>query len=390
MSTNGPRTYTSHIVRYAAGQFLANAAYDLALKPVTELDIMKVAGSENTGHHAEYERYLVHPFKLKKGMFAYMLVPKDKSLKDVKVTFRGTDFDDLHSAAINLETWGPGTASFEAEKDNIFKTFEQVIEQHYGSALPDLTLEVCGHSQGAALSQLFVTEFLTKRAFNDKFSAFKNLNMTIFNSPGVPHSTAKAAMEAVLLQWYEQRPMNIVANYCMVGGDAVQTTGNNSIFAMLSPFLATVNLLKVDIGMEGSWLKGIRLADGLQPIELWDTLWNIWFATLGAHTSLKFYDPETKNIKIGFNYQYYSNQNPGDIPTIRKELLNKALLSQYALFLLKLPLHHFIENKKDYELWFGKTYVNSAYQKLSSWFSRHADKIAQEDLQSAKTFSSKN
>ncbi|MGD9592852.1 MAG: hypothetical protein AB7V32_10060, partial [Candidatus Berkiella sp.] len=298
----------------------------------------------------------------------------------------GTNFSDLKSVAINLETWGPGTASFETEKEKIFKTLKESIAAHYGENCSNLTLEVCGHSQGAALSQLFVSEFLKRRAYDHEFDFVKALRMNVFNSPGVPHSTAQEATDATNVQWYVKRPIDIEANYCMVGGDAVQTTGNNSIFANLPPFLAKVNLLKIDIGMEGAWLKEIKCSDGLQPIEIWDALSNAFVATLGAHSSIKFYDPSKKDIHIGFKSEYYTNQKEEDRPIIAKELLNKALLLQYMLFFLKPIGHHVLDNKETYqELCCNRSYINSIYQKISGWFKRHADEIAKKDAQATQS-----
>ncbi len=377
MALTGTPTYTSHIVRFAAGQFLANAAYDLAKRPLDEMAIMKVAGSDSEGYYTEFEKYLVHPFKLKKGMYGYLLLPKDKSSKDVKVIFRGTDFDDPKSIAIILEKWGPATASFEEEKSNIFNTFEDVLSHHYGALAENLSLEVCGHSKGAALSQLFVAEFLAQRSFKGKFTHFKNLTMTVFNSPGVPNWVAERVNQAVMIQAFDNKLINIVANFCMVGGDAVQTTGTTSIFASLTEYVK-INLLKADIGMEGAWLKDIRFKDGLQPIEIWNAFSNAVAATLGAHSSVKFYDSITNKIKIGFKYDYYSSENPEDVPTIRKELLNKSRLVQ-CLSYVGSPLGHFMEHKEEYQLWFGQSFINSAYLKLSGWFSKHGKEVAQKD-----------
>ncbi len=392
MLTQGPTSYEEHnaryplhIRRYVAGQFLAYYAYQLAsAKPAIEkLDILMVDGS--------FKPYLVKPFKLKSGMHAFLLLPEDRSQADFKLIIRGTDFTDSKSIAINLEPDGPGTRSFEQEKDNLFDTLNTELIAHYGT-LPELTMDICGHSQGAVLSQLFAAEFLKRRAASDKYDHFTALNMTVFNSPGVPDYVAEDTLTALLLQMYDGKDIKIVANYGMVGGDVVQTTGFNTIFADLSHVLAEVNLLKVDVGMEGNWLKDIHLADGIQPREVWDALQNAYAALLGAHSTTNFYAPldEDRKIKVNSKYEFYSNKNQADLPKIHEELHYKAVYTQRMLYLLKIALLYFIEHKDDSRLFswmsvirntLGTSFIEHAYAKLMGWFgSRVANITAHEQL----------
>lgn len=363
-----------HIRRYASGQYLSNLSY--ILSSLKELPSHALILNSD----GKFKKYHIQAFNLKKGMYAYLLLPEDKSNNDVKVVFRGTDVNDAKSLAINVETWGPGTQSFEDEKENIFNTFNQAIYQHYGKEHPALELEVCGHSQGAAFSQLFVTEFLKRRATSRQYDAFKQLHMKVYNSPGVPHATAKEAYEAVITQFLNGKKLNITANYGMVGGDPVQVTGHNMILVGISPYLAEITLLKANVGMEGKWATGFNFDDGLQPIEFWDAFKNAYAALLGAHSTGNFYSPLAEHGKISVSspYQYYTNQKPEDRPFIEKELLNKALYLQYMTLLLKKPLHYFLDHKEDNDFFslmtpirtfLGSSLTNSIYDKLSGWLS---------------------
>ncbi|MBS0286280.1 MAG: hypothetical protein JSR17_03240 [Proteobacteria bacterium] len=373
--------YPLHIRRYASGQYQSYLAYYLStLKELPSRALILTA-------EGSFKAYHLKAFKLKKGMYAYLLLPEDKDSGDVKVIFRGTDFSESKSIAINVETWGPGYASFEAEKENIFSTFNHEIYQHYGKEPPALNLEVSGHSQGAAFSQLFVTEFLKRRSTSTQYDFIQALTMNAYNSPGVPHTTAKEAYEAVVNQFMHGKKLNIVANYGMVGGDAVQVTGHNMILVGLGYYLAELNLLKVDANMEGNWVKGFNFDDGLQPIEIWDCFKKAYAAMLGAHTTGNFFAPLEENGKISVTlpYQFYTNKNKKDIPIIEKELLNKALYLQYAFILAKIPLHYFLDHKDDHSFFswmttirgvLGNSLTETLYQKLSGWLSSTPEAIS--------------
>lgn len=367
--------YPLHIRRFASGQYLSSLAYYLATLPSMppSINILEVDGY--------FKKYHVQAFPLKKGMYAYLLLPEDKTSKDVKVIFRGTDFNDHKSVAINLEPDGPGTASFALEKDKIFTQLKSAIQTHYGKAANGISLDVSGHSQGAALSQLFVAEFLNRRERDDDYEAISALNMTILNSPGVPHAIAKSANESALYNRCLRKRINIVANFGMVGGDAVQVTGHDTIFAMLDPHIAEVNLLKVDKGLEGAWIKGFYLPDGISPTDFIEASKKLVAAILGAHSNINFYAPtdDTGKITVNSDYEYFTNKNPKDLKTLRYELLNKALNTQndYILYLLKLRLYQFIEHNEEYykfsptrsiKDFFVQSLAHNFYQKLIGWF----------------------
>ncbi len=367
--------YPLHIRRFASGQYLSSLAYYLATLSTmpASIKVLNVDGS--------FKKYHIQAFPLKKGMYAYLLLPEDKSSKNVKVIFRGTDFDDHKSVAINLESQGPGTASFEIEKDKIFNQLKSAIQSHYGKATDGISLDVSGHSQGAAFSQLFVTEFLNRRETDDDLEAIDALNMTILNSPGVPHAIAKSANESAFFNHFFRKPIKILANFGLVGGDAVQVTGHDTIFATLQVHIAEVNLLKINKGLEGAWIDGFYLPDGISPTDFADAFKKLGASVLGAHSNVNFYAPTDDSGKITVNsdYNYYTNKNTKDIEKLRYELLYKAVRIQnnYLIHLLKIFGHHIVEHKDTYanispkrtiEEFLFNSFVYSMYQKMAGWF----------------------
>ena len=372
--------YPLHIRRFASGQYLSSLAYYLAAAGPAPHAI-KVLREDGT-----FKDYIVKPFPLKKGMYGYILLPKDKSLKDVKVIFRGTDFADPKSIAINLEMWGPGSASFATEEKKIFHTLKQALHEHYhtdeNETFDDLTLEVSGHSQGAALTQLFTNAFLKHRANDSNFDQIKNLKMTALNSPGVPSGLEKSAAENVRKQSTAKKPLKIVANYGMVGGDSVQVTGFDMIFSTLPPELVELNLLKVDKGLEGHWLKAFELEDGLQIRELWEMGLKFHASLHGAHSNVNFYAPIDANGKICVNskYQYFTNMNENDRKAMAKELNSKIVYTQHAFIFVKMFLYYLLEYKESMSEFsplgfvknlFWHTVGNSLSEKLKRWFSSY-------------------
>lgn len=388
--------YPLHIRRFAAGQYLSSLAYDLAkIIPLpSSIKVLREDGS--------FKDYVVKPFPLKKGMYGYILLPEDKSIKDIKVIFRGTDFADPKSIAINLETWGPGSASFVTEEKKIFQTLKQVLHEHYPSketqAFENLTLDICGHSQGSAFTQLFTNAFLKYRASSSDFDQIKKLNMTALNSPGGPRGLAASTAEYLCKQFTAKKPLKIVANYGMVGGDAVQVTGFDMIFSNLPPELVELNLLKVDKGLEGFWLKAFELDDGLQLRELWDMAAKFHASLHGAHPNVNFYAPidATGKINVNSRYEYFSNQRPEDRKTIARELGCKAVFTQHSLFFVKMFLYYLLEYKETVSEFSPLSYIkglfwhtigNKLSDQLKRWFRSYQteEKILPQTLLAATT-----
>ncbi|MBS0290787.1 MAG: hypothetical protein JSS07_12230 [Proteobacteria bacterium] len=364
--------YPEHIRRFASAQYLASFSYQLAKLPTLPAfaEILTTAGS--------FKVYHLKAFNLKKGLYAYLLLPQNKSEKEVRIVFRGTNFKDFNSAAINFEPQGPGVASFNAEKNNILNTLKKTIKDYYGSDATAITLDVCGHSQGAALTQLLVSEFVQERNKCNDFDNISTVNMTAFNSPGIPTAIVNLAEQAVLGQWLDDRPLKIQANFGMVGGDAIQLTGENMVFAKLPSFIVKASLLKVKKELEGLWLKAFNLSDGIQPIEIYNCVINFIAALHGAHSSVNYYAPlDVKGkITVDYEYDYFTNDNPETHNKLLKEVLNKAKYIQRLLYVPKIILHYFLAHHDDYRQFslmgfvrnsFGEQRVTNWYKKMSDW-----------------------
>lgn len=380
--------YPEYIRRYASGQYLASMAYYLAKRQQQNALPRSILVLKPDGKFSEY---FIQAFPLKKGLYGYLLLPKDRSCTQVKVIFRGTDFSEPESALINLEPWGPGTFSFAQESSKIFTHLHRALLDHYPHR-PPITLDVAGHSQGGSLSQLFVTDFLKYRATTPQFDLVDTLNLTALNSPGVPYTIARQANQWVVRQMVCQKPLSVVANYGMVGGDGIQTFGMDMILAGLPFPFAEVTLLKVNKALEGNWLKNLNLRNGLQVTELFQMLIDAAYGWLGAHVGINFYAPVDKTglIWVNTEHEYFSMRNPEHAEKILQELLNKATWSQYLSFGAKSFLYYSLKGILGLKDHFsallptnrrsvfsglyqrlGSNFFNRAYQKIQQMLSSH-------------------
>lgn len=297
--------------QYREGALLSLLAYDL---PITRQRQWK-----NPNTHQYYTIYQL-PFETE--VCGYLLLPVNKNDHNVKIIFRGTDPSlsraGTLSAMVNLESWGPGFESFQASKEGLFSLFIQKIKEHYGNDLPPLNLSVSGHSQGGALAQLFVTEFLRQRLTHQDYIAFQSIVMNAFNSPGVSYSITEQCDALARYQFCRSAPFAIRANYGMIGGDPVQTLGLDMIFTNTPPEIAEVTVLKLDKGQEGHWKA--CLDDGLQWDELRQFVLFTFNGIMGTHPVSNFTWAENDP------YAFYSNTVPEEIPSLRYELGYKTMI----------------------------------------------------------------
>lgn len=358
------------IRRYASGHYLSNLAYVLAEPTHKETKEVRVLTEQGT-----LKKYAVYPIPLKEGFYGYILLPKNQS-SYAKVIFRGTDFADLSSTHINLEMFGPGSESFFAEKNWIFYYLQQVLQHHYGKIPAALALQVCGHSQGAALSQLFCAELLVLRQETADWDNVKKLTMTVLNSPGIPLFTAWQAEEALKAQ-QPTKPLQVIGNYYMVGGDLVQVTGWRNLFATLAHNVAEVTLLKVNKGFEGAWFRDFDFKNGIQLSELLYLAVNAARGLLGAHPNNNFFiinEDGGKITLVNHPYQYFTNTKLDDVPTLQKELLNKALLLQLVGFIPREMLYYVVDfintdvKQMFNEFMEAKDLFSQCYRGAVAWF----------------------
>lgn len=279
-------------------------------------------------HPETHKKYTIVDLGFEGEVYGYLLLPSDRNDHDLKVVFRGTDpallteitEPGIKSALVNFEAWAPGFESFDASKEKVFNAFINNIKTYYGTPLPKLELSVCGHSQGGALAQLFVNEFLRQRLLNPDYINFQNLVMTVFNSPGVYYEIAEQCDALARYQCCLSQPLNIRANYGMIGGDPIQTMGVDMIFTNTPPAIAEVNVLKLDKGQEGAWKACLN--DGIQWDEIRQFIAFMINGVIGSHPVENF----TWNEHEPDKYQFYSNTIPETIENLRYELSYKTLV----------------------------------------------------------------
>ncbi len=322
---------------FASAQFLCATAYLLPEAPHAQrLPILTEDGS--------YKVYEIVRIPLKEEMFTFILLPIDKTSKEVKVIFRGTDESKTKSLLMNVELHGPGYLSFQQEKNKLFFHFKEAIKRHYGSDFQDIHLDVAGHSQGGSFSQLFTTEFLKRRSQTAAFDGINQIQMSCLNSPGVPHSVADDA-NTFLLRQFLTKPLKVKVNYGMVGGDPIQMSGRDMILAKMPYPIVEAQLMKVDCGQEGAWVDDITLEDGFQIWEDFIKLpYKAYLRLNGVHANCNFSAPspvdKTGEIKEKYPYQFFTNKNAEDISPMIFEIYNKALWTQYFTFPLNALLYY--------------------------------------------------
>lgn len=300
---------------FAIGNHLASWAYTLSKQQIKGTLPRNIrVKKENNQEHC-YQVIPLLPL-LTKGMYGYLLLPHDPT-EEIIVTFRGTEFKEFQSLSINFESGGPATESYFQIEQRCFQFVMSRIEEYdkyHKKTSPNLTLQVCGHSQGGVLAQLFCATFLKKHAELSNLDMVKELRMMVFNSPGIPKYIAHDATNHFL-----KKPLKCIAHFGMVGGDLIQTFGYEMLFAQ-KEFLAHIvaNLLKVDKGLEKIWCKQYGLG------------FFSWFpkGILEAHSGLRFL---LNNEGQLYPCAFYTNQNPEDVKPMLAELTNKTRI-QYLSY----------------------------------------------------------
>lgn len=303
----------------ASCQYLCGLAYTLSEGkiplPASILVLME---------DGRFEPYSVASLNLSPELYGYYLFPENNDNKEVKVVFRGTDCSSAKSLLINAEPWGPGMSSFNQDKQTLFERFRDWFKKHTAVKQGPYSLHVYGHSQGGALAQLFIHEWLRQRLLHQDFDNVSTLKMSVQNSPGVPSVIVQEADERVVQQSIHKKRLSITANFGMVGGDPVQTQGFDMILVRFPHLWADINLMKVDKGLEGHWIKDLKINDGIQPYEIYQLGKNLLIGFFASHPVNNFFGPKADGkINVNAPYRLYSNKNHKDITPMLAELLNK-------------------------------------------------------------------
>ncbi|MCS5711114.1 hypothetical protein [Candidatus Berkiella aquae] len=318
--------HPKHILEFASAHYACCMSYYLAEKGFAHpKEILQL------NDDGSYSYHVVKQLPMVLGMYGYILLPKDRNDPNIKIVFRGTDFIDENSALINLESEGPSSDSFPKIKDAVMAYVKKAIQDHYGTTASNLKIQVSGHSQGSSTSQLFVNAFLKERAQTNDFDHIDTLTMTNLNDPGVSPEIRMETDDLATCQAEIGKPIELRANFGMVGGDIVQTLAQDMSLVRLPPEICRVTLLKIDKGLEGNWRKNLNLRNGLQWHELFNMLIDAKEGVEGSHSNINFFtlnkaDGEISTVEINVlnPYQRYTNKDPQEREILLSELLNKA------------------------------------------------------------------
>lgn len=297
------------ILAFASAHLLSSYSYYLATQGLLHDKEVLLLREDGT-----YRPHQVIQLPLVLGMYGYLMLPTDKNDKNIRITFRGTDFTDNDSALINLETEGPSSSSFASTKNDVMACIKTHIHKHYGRYARNLNIAISGHSQGASTSQLFASAFLEERAQCADFDGISQLTLTTFNDPGVSTEARIKADNLVHEQHRIGKPLRIKANFGRVDGDIVQTLGEDMMFVRLPFPLVETSLLKVDKELAYRKYKLGELSEALGNAHYLNT----FFSMLDPDGSVR----PTK-IQIEHNNRTYTNQTAVQHDFIKDEILYK-------------------------------------------------------------------
>ncbi len=164
-----------------------------------------------------------HKIVADKGLLGAAFVPikiRDNDAKgNIQIAFRGTKDVDSAKRDLNLSLEGPGRNSFvKHQKEIVDKINEQVNQLYEINGGAKVALEFMGHSLGGSDSQRACAAYLDKTENQNKV---KELNMYVFNSPGIEIDIAEKFIQNV-----QKKPgIKTDLHYFNVTGDIVQEFG---------------------------------------------------------------------------------------------------------------------------------------------------------------------
>lgn len=359
--------------QFCSGEFLA---HQLAYREKKDITAYPALVIEEDASFREYNftRLQTH----NKGIAAYIAIPshtadqEQNQAIDIKVVFRGTK--SRASILRDLEVGGAGSASFAIDRNNIIAAINAAIKtMNARCSKPKLIrITVAGHSLGGADAQNCVTALAQAISenygykveqknsippeFRNQFNCIKEIKLLTYNSAGVTKDTADYSMK--LAAFLANKSVKLQAFYQLVGGDAVQQTGEANIFNNVPYDHVEVHILKAHIGYEHHSFKleniaATTLAAGLLvgPVGATVVGSSLILAsmimgtidTLKSHTEILFKkEPHIEPLKV--SYQSISNINSTGQQLIATEL-----------------------NKKSYNLCYAHKISSCFYNKITFW-----------------------
>lgn len=194
----------------------------------------------------------------------------------------------------------------------------------------------------------------------------QSITLGVWNSAGVLKAIENNSNQ--LASMVNKAGIQQRALFGMVGGDAVQTTGEGSVLTNIGSEVAAVSLIKINKGCEGyhkektfGLLSGTAIAAagcllvGSTPLALMGLtlgMLSVTKSTVTAHTSKHFINSTSTNE---LDYQLYTNTTDESRKIIQKKLTNKSTIlqcspikaAQRGLYFL---LSNVIESKKSIQM----------------------------------------
>lgn len=232
-----------------------------------------------------------------------ILIPKQSETLpvEIKVLCQGT----VSGAGWGRNFTGIGGAGYDSFKDSEAMIVEQLaweMNKFKEQGIP-VKLSFIGHSLGGSDAQNTMVSVMEAMERHD-ISNVTELELAVFNSAGVPDAVAQRSKE--LATSLKKKGVGIEANFSVIGGDAVQQTGDATILADLDPSIAKVNVAKTKTKYEGTWVYSLDLVSAGRAA----------YGTYKAHTKRWFNEHHTKKEGVVF----YNNESEAGRAHIEKAL----------------------------------------------------------------------
>lgn len=259
-----------------------------------------------------------------------ILIPVDtKHQNSIRINWQGSYNKDQWVSDLEKS---PAVKTFKRNEASIMAQINNAISQHVSPG-KKVEVAVTGHSLGGALSQM-TFHALQKGLVNGTINAqnVSGLAVGTCNSPGVTKKIEQSSN--TLCHQVHNMGITQKALFAMVGGDAVQTTGQGTILSNVDPKMAEVNLIKIHTGKEKLYQKtaAAGLAGGIAAAALLPVSPAIIPAAavlaLGCGsavaTGLAHTEQDFNKQTINFGYETFCNQNASERAIIEAKLKNKS------------------------------------------------------------------
>ena len=338
------------------------------------------------------------------GLVGEILVPVDaKQSQNIYINWVGTY--NLSTALADLER-APGEESYRNDEQNIIKQINQAVKSFHDISKEKSKIMISGHSLGGALAQQnfhSIQRSIATHLYEDNLQkgdvetcgkwieSEKNYRLALsakeqhthqeLTADIRTHLTPKYIDSITLGAWNSAGVLKAVENssnelagiisesgvqqralFGMVGGDAVQRTGEGSVLSNVSAEDAEVTLAKVDIGQEGFYKSLLLSLLGATTATASCMVLGVPAAILGglafgmlplakstaiAHTACHFTAEDFDKIKC----QLFQNDTPQSRQIIHQKLTNKSAFLQWSpVKTAQKGLHYlmsrFIDSKK--------------------------------------------